>query len=69
VKYIVHGTVTVFVSFEVEADNEADALEISGTEISGLNVYADGNTVGVDHEDAELHGDYFIDWTSAELCD
>lgn len=64
-RFTVHGTVTVEDVLKVNASNPAEALEIAGMELPGLDVFADGNTIGVEHENAKLLGDFSIEWNIA----
>ena len=70
-RYTVHGTATVSVTFEVDADSEAEAIELAENEIPGLNVYegTSGDMVGLEHDDAHLSGEYAVTWYSAEPAD
>jgi len=66
-KYTVHGTAVVQVVCALEAESEAEAIENAGHEIPGLTIFeCDGEVVGVDHEEAYIHGEHAIEWLSAE---
>lgn len=69
-KYSVHGTTTVSVTVEVEADDEESAIEAAYDEFSGLTSYA-GNgghnkLVGTSSRNVFIFPCDDVDFTEAE---
>ena len=72
-RYKVHGTTTVTVTTEVEAESVDEALEIAAGDLDGLIAYV-GNggsdkLVGVDCENDSVSANDCIQWMSAEEVD
>jgi hypothetical protein len=69
-KFRVYGTTVVNVTIEVEADNEAAAIEAAYQEFGGLTGYAGnggmGKLVGTSDQNVSLDPDDHVEFTEAE---
>lgn len=70
-KFNVYGSVKVWVTIEVEADDEQHAIEVAKNEFGGLTGYAGnggmGKLVGTSESNVTLDvGDDYGDFTEAE---